>query len=1094
MTGQAEIALTVDGKAVTVPVGATVLAAAEKAGLQIPTLCRHRGMLPSGSCRICMVRVEDARGGRLVASCAFPVSPGMNVRTDTEDVLEARRVIGELLLARCPEIPAVREIAAKVGATDTPFDRDDLRRSCILCGRCVQVCREAMGVNAIDFDGRGFARSVRAPFDERSPTCQECGACAFVCPTGAIVGSDLWGHRPRPLKSEFDEGVGPRPTISRPFPSAVPSTPAIDRANCVHFRTGQCGICSKACPAGAIDYDQQASRRTLEVGAVVLAPGYRRFDASRLGELGFGRFPNVVTSIQFERILSASGPTKGVVQRPSDGRHPKRIAFLQCVGSRDRRAHAYCSAFCCMQATKEAMVARDHDASIASTIFFMDLRAFGKGFESYWERAKREAGVQYVRSQISSVREVAGSGDLRLAFVDPETGKKAERDFDLLVLSVGAEVSPETVALANTFGVALDEHGFCHSARFAPVDTSAEGVFVTGMFSGPKDIPETVSQASATAARVGAYLAEARGTEVVPKVYPPERDVAEQEPRIGIFVCHCGINIAGTIKVEEVEKHARTLPNVVHVERSVFTCSQDSQLNIRRRIAEKGLNRVIVASCTPRTHEPIFQDTMREAGLNPYLFELANIREQCAWVHQALPDVATDKAKEIVEMMVAKARRLSALEPSMIPVEQTAIVVGGGLAGMTAALSLAGQGFGVQIVERGPALGPVPDPKPAPPAPYHSYGTDGSMREHLCTLAEAVARHGRIQVHTGATPVLMRGHVGHFELELSTGAKLAGGAIVVATGALEHRPVEYGFGAHGRVMTQLELERRGDLPLADGGTVVMIQCVGSRDDGHPYCSRVCCTQAIKNALALKTRYPEARVVVLYRDVRAYGLHELLYREAREAGASFLRYDESRKPDVEVAGPEKLLVVQHDPGLRADVPIEADWVVLSAGIEAAPANQTLAQVLKVAVQADGFFLEAHAKLRPVDFASEGLFLAGLAHGPKTADETIAQALAAAGRAGMLLSHGTLEANAVVSKVDRDKCASCLTCVRVCPFDAPKPGADGIVEIPAVACQGCGLCAASCPAKAIQLGKFRDDQILAMVEAFGAIVRQEGTGGG
>jgi heterodisulfide reductase subunit A len=1072
-----EVTLSIDGRDVKVAAGSTILQAAEAAGVKIPTLCHHRGMIPSGACRVCQVQLDEPRGKRLVASCAYPVSAGMKVLTESPEVREARQVIAELLLARCPENPAIRDLAASLGVCSTPYWSPEPQEDCILCGRCVRMCHEVMEVGAIDFVGRGRERRVRAPFDERSKVCQECGACAWVCPTHKIKPEDLWGHQPAPYREPFEAGLGRTGTINRPFPSAVPSTPRIDRKNCVHFLTGKCGTCAKVCPAGAIDYEQQPRERTLEVGAVVLAPGFQLFDAKRLGELGFGRFANVLTSLQFERLLSASGPTRGIVERPSDRKHPRKIAFLQCVGSRDRRANPWCSSFCCMQATKEAMVAKDHDQAIQSTIFFMDMRAFGKGFEAYWERAQKETGVRYVRSQISAVREAPATRDLRLEFADPETGRRTEEEFDLLVLSVGAQPSAGSRELAAKFGVELDDYGFVKCPSLPPVETSREGVFATGMFVAPKDIPETVTQASAAAGRAAAYLAEARGTEVSQKTYPEPRDVSGEEPRIGVFICHCGINIAGTVQVEEVEKFARTLPGVVHVERNLFTCSQDTQVNIRKRIAEHKLNRVVVASCTPRTHEPIFQETMREAGLNRHLFELGNIREQCAWVHQKVPLEATAKAKELVAMTVAKAARLTPLSGSTVPVLQEAIVIGGGVTGMVTALSIAGQGFPVHLVEREKVLGGV-----ARRLRRTWRGKD--VRQYILDLAEAVRRNERIQVHTGTTVTAAHGHVGHFTVELSNGKTAEGAVVVVATGAHEHRPKEYIYGQHPRVLTLLELEEREKIEVPEDGTVVFIQCVGSRDEEHPYCSRVCCANAVKNALALKRERPDVHVYVLYRDVRTYGLAEDAYRAAREAGVIFLRFDETKKPEVWADG-EQVHVLHHDPTLRQELPLTADWLVLSAGIEASKAdNQALGEIFKIPTLAEGFFLEAHPKLRPVDFASEGIYLAGLAHGPKTVEESVDQALAAAGRAGTVLWRDELESSAIVAHVDAEKCVSCLTCARMCPFDAPAPGEDGIVEIAGVKCQGCGICAAACPAKAIQLGHFRDEEVLAMLDAFGA----------
>jgi heterodisulfide reductase subunit A-like polyferredoxin len=864
-----------------------------------------------------------------------------------------------------------------------------------------------------------------------------------------------------------------------------------DQARAEAERCLRCGICSEclqcveACEAKAIVHEERPRTRELEVGAVVLSTGFRMADASKLGEYGWGRFPNVVTSLEFERILSASGPYMGEIKRGSDGAHPKRIAFLQCVGSRDRRMHTYCSAFCCMQVTKEAIVAREHDPDIEATIFYMDIRAFGKGFEDYVERARARSGVRYVRSQISAVKEVPGSRNIRIEYVDPETGRRTTEEFDMFVLSVGVEPSPEGVELARKLGVALDEHGFCQWAGFDPVDTNVPGIFVTGMFAGPKDIPETVVQASAVAGRVSEFLGEARGTEIEPVEYPEPRDVSGEEPRIGVFVCHCGINIAGTIDVEAVEKFAATLPNVVYVQRTLFTCSQDSIINIRNKIQEQNLNRVVVASCTPRTHEPIFQDTLREAGLNPYLFEMANIREQCSWIHRLEPEAATEKAKSLVAMTVAKARRLEQLYPSSISVLPAAVVVGGGLAGMTAALAIAGQGYPVHLIEKSDSLGGNA---------RRVRRTAGGERvaERLERIITAVEQNPQITVHLGEELTRFAGHIGHFEITLRSGDTVEGGAVIIATGAGEHQPQEYAYGQHPRIVTQLELEQALDEERLtidpSGGGIVMIQCVGSRDENHPYCSRVCCTEAVKNALLLRERHPDLPITVLYRDIRTYGKYEDLYLQAREKGITFLRYDETRKPEVTVQN-DTIHVSCHSPDLRQTITIRPQWLVLSAGIVAEPSNVELGKILKVPTNQDGFFLEAHIKLRPVEFASEGIFLAGLAHAAKTIDETIGQALAAAGRAGAVLSHTTLEAGAIVARVDPEECVACLTCVRLCPYGAPRINEDGVAEIDAIKCQGCGLCAGACPAKTIQLKHFTDTQIEAIVESIEEIVAHE-----
>jgi heterodisulfide reductase subunit A len=863
----------------------------------------------------------------------------------------------------------------------------------------------------------------------------------------------------------------------------VPNKAVIDPAACVHLLHDQCGVCEVVCQAGAIDYAQKEETVELSAGAVILSPGYEVFDAAQRPHLGYGRFPNVITALEFERILSASGPFRGKVKRPSDHQTPRRIAFIQCVGSREHDRD-YCSAVCCMYATKEALIAKEHvGGDLSCDIFFMDLRAFGKGFEAYYQRAV-EHGVRYIRCRPASVEEVPGTHDLRIEYLGPND-RKETAEYDLVVLSTGISPPKGARELAERLGVELNELGFCRTGAFAPVESTRPGVFVAGPFHEPKDIPETVMQASAAASRVLSLLASTRYTLTRPKVEVPERDVAGEEPRVGVFVCHCGTNIAGVVDVPAVVEYARGLPGVVYAENNLYTCSNDTQERIKEKVTEHALNRVVVASCSPRTHEPLFRNTCREAGLNEYLFEMANIRDQCSWVHMFEQEQATRKSKDLVRMAVAKARLLEPLRKGHVPMEKAALVIGGGLAGMVSALQLANQGFPVFLVEREKELGgnlrriryllTAEDPQAA-----------------LASLVEEVRRNPNIRLFTDAKIEAASGSIGSFKTTVSVEGdrhELAHGVVVVATGAREYRPTEYLYGTDPGVLTQLELEERldGNGRVSLPSTVVMIQCVGSRDAERPYCSRVCCSEAIKNALRIKRRSAQTAVYVLFRDVRAYGFAESFYTRARQEGVVFVRFEEDRKPAVSRSG-DRLLVSVYDPTIDKEVVIPAGWVVLSAGTVAEDDNKAVAQLLKVPLNQDRFFLEAHMKLRPVDFATEGVFLAGLAHSAKSIEESIIQAGAAAARAGRILARDEVELEASISCVRDDACDGCAYCVDPCPYKAitlleyAREGAvKKIVEVNESLCKGCGTCQATCPKGAIFVKGYRLDQIQAQVSA-------------
>jgi heterodisulfide reductase subunit A len=1076
------IDLTIDDQKISLEPGKTVLDACQQMGIKIPTLCHHRALPPYGACRLCLVEVEERGRTRVQASCLYPAREGLVVRTNTDGVVKTRRIMAELLLARCPNSDKVKAVAAELGVTESRFPKK--AEDCILCGLCTRVCAELMKTGAVDFQARGNRRKVGPAYDKLSPICMACGACAVVCPTGAVHLDKVSVHEPRPILAEFDAKLIGRPSIYIPYPQAIPKVPVIDRETCMHFRKGEeldaCRACEKFCEAKAIDYSQQDELVDLDVGAIVVAPGFDLCDHTLRAEYGFGQYPNVVSSLQFERVLSASGPYQGHVQRPSDGREPKRIASIQCVGSRDDEA-AYCSSVCCMYAVKHALMVKEHLAEVDYTIFFMDLRAFGKGFDAYYQRAQQE-GVRFVRSRPATVEETGEERNLRIKYLN-EQGEFKDEEFDLVVLSCGMRPAAGGIELAGRLGLERADNGYCRTRPLAPLETNRPGVFVCGPFSEPKDIPETVMQASAAAARAMGLLAEARGTMVEPKHFSPERDVSGEEPRIGVFVCHCGRNIGGVVNVPEVVEYARSLPNVVHAEDNLYTCSTDSQAKIRTMIDEHHLNRVVVASCTPRTHEPLFRDTLREAGLNQYLFEMANIRDQCSWVHMHEPEKATQKSKALVRMAVAKARLIEALPERTLPLNHDALVIGGGVAGMTAALALADQRFHAHLVERDAELGGH-----AKHVQYLFNGED--PRKFLAQMIGRTTAHPLITVHLGTTVDGVDGFLGNFKTRLNKGGvteEVEHGVVIVATGAEIYKPAEYLYGQSDRVVTQVEFEQKLAAGDVAADTVVMIQCVGSRDDEHAYCSRICCGHAVRNALRLKELRPQANVFVLYRDVRTYGFSEEYYRLAREKGVRFIRYEPERKPAVS-ATEKGVRVEAWDPILERTLVIDSDLVVLSAAIVARPDGQDLAQMLKVPLNQDRFFLEAHLKLRPVDFATEGVFLCGLAHSPKGLEETIAQATAAASRAATILAKDSLTPESAISEVIDANCDGCAYCIDPCPYHAltlleyMRGGQiKKTVETNEALCKGCGVCQATCPKSGIFVRHYKLSQIAAVVEA-------------
>jgi heterodisulfide reductase subunit A2 len=900
--------------------------------------------------------------------------------------------------------------------------------------------------------------------------CIACGACAEKCP--------------KKVPDEYNQGLNKRKSAYIKYGQSVPLKYAIDAESCIYLKRGKCRACEKFCPTGAINFNDKEKDVRIEVGAAVLAPGFKPFDPSGWDFYGYGSIPDVVTSLEYERLLSAGGPNMGHLIRPSDHKEPRKTAWIQCVGSRNtnRCENGYCSSVCCMYAIKQMLITAEHAGGdgFQQTVFYMDMRSPGKEFERYLEGAK-EKGIRFLRSRPHSIEPGTTGTGVRMRYVT-EDGRVEIEEFDLAVLSVGLEPAADRETLSSLFGITLDPYGFAYTSNLSPVHSNRPGVFVTGAFQAPKAIPRSVTQASAAAAAAAETLSAARGTLTRRKHYPPEKALNGDAARIGVFVCSCGANIAGVVDVKALTAYAAQLPQVVYVENNMFTCSADTQNLISAKVHEHELNRVVVAACTPRTHEPLFQDTLREAGLNPYLVEMANIRNQNAWVHQNEPQKATDKAKDQLRMAVAKAALAAPLQQLTIPVVQKALVIGGGVAGMSAALGLAEQGYPTVLLEKSERLGGNA---------WRTVKTakDEDVRPWLEALIQKTRQHANITVHTKARLTSAKGSVGNFVSDIEVDGQkqsVTYGAAVLATGGRESRPTEYLYGEDPRILTQLEM---ADLmatrseELSRTQSVAFIQCVGSRDTERDYCSRICCTNTVRRANRLKDLNPNMNVYVLFRDIRTYGKREELYQEARAKGVLFIRYTLNDKPRVSV-GAQGILIDCNDPTLKMPLRIEADYLVLASAIEPND-NSDLVEVYKCGLSKNGFLSEAHPKLRPVDMSVDGLFICGMGNYPQPIEESLTQAEAAVSRAATILTRSEMQLDAIKSIVT-EKCDGCALCLDVCPYRAitlsASQNGDGrlIVTDPAL-CKGCGLCAATCPKGGVEVQGFTLDQLRSQVAA-------------
>jgi heterodisulfide reductase subunit A len=964
--------------------------------------------------------------------------------------------------------------AASIGGLMTQLDRTFPTNNCDLCtiSPCLSAGARQRHIELLPLTrltgvagqaGNFTITLTSAPRYIDLERCTGCGEC----------------HTAHPQCVSFKPGLDHRAPTCMRYPQATPQAFSVDMAACHDVQ----GLVA-SCPANAIVPGDREKRHTRKVAAIILATGAELFSPGRLEHFGYGRYPDVVTGLEYERIMSASGPSLGKLLRPSDGRQPRRVAWIQCAGSRgiNREDVSYCSSVCCMYALKEAIITKQRfQDDIETTIFHMDMRTFGKDYENYCQRARDEQGIRLVRCRPHSIIPDAKGQDLRISYALDKTSAMTTEAFDMVVLSTGFRPSAHTTRLAGILGIELNAHGFAKTGSFQPVATNKEGIYVCGVIEGPKDIPETMVQSSAAACKAARHLTRRDSATEPVDDYPPERDVAGQPPRIGVFVCDCGQNIGGAIDVEAVVAEAKKYPHVVLAEMTGHGCGNEALARIRQRVGEQNLNRVVIGACSPRTHEALFQETVRRAGLNKYLVEIANIRDQNAWVHSGAGELATAKAKRQIRMAVCGVAQSGPLADHKLPMSKNVLVLGGGVAGMNAALELADQGFKVVLAERNGRLGGL-----AAVIRRNLEGDD--VQAYVRQLIERTRNHPNLEVITNAIVVDHMGMPGKFTTGFQIGPRMyyrsiEHGATILATGALAHRPDRYLLDRHKAVMTQLDLdnliEEKPD-QVKQWQSLVMIQCVGSRTPENPNCSRVCCQSAIKNALRMLDLNPEVRVFVLYRDMRTYGFTEDAYTEARRRGVIFVRYLPDAPPEVEAAEAQ-VTVRFNDPILGWQMEVAADCLTLSTGLLADEENtEDLAAIFHLNRTRDGHFLEEHIKLKPVDMSIPGFFMAGTAHSPRTIRESITQGQAAAGRVQALLAQDTINLGAVVARVDATKCATCLACVRACPYHVPFINEARYSEIDPSKCHGCGICAAECPAKAIQLSRFEDEPILAQLE--------------
>ncbi|MFX1391755.1 MAG: FAD-dependent oxidoreductase, partial [Promethearchaeota archaeon] len=834
---------------------------------------------------------------------------------------------------------------------------------------------------------------------------------------------------------------------------------------------------------------------------IVIATGYNQEMPDIYNNFA-GSSPHVLSSLQFERLLSANGPTGGQIIRLDDKKHPESIAFIQCVGSRDfhhPRCKKYCSAICCMNSAKEAIVVKEHDPNIECFIFNTEIRAKGKNFYEFIEKSKNEYNVKYVNGYVSNIKENLDNGKLKLYYEDIDKGKVGTFEVDIAILASALSPIPSYYKFIRQLGVGCNDLGYIREEDIILLEK--KNIFITGYSRKPNDIQMAVAEGSACAAKISEKFYLARFQNIKKVIYPPEIPVRlEDEPRVGILVCRCGINIGGIVNVSEVVDYVSKLPYVIHVEENMYSCSSDSQERIKELIIQYNLNRFIVASCTPRTHEQLFKNTLREVGLNPYLFELVNIRNQDSWVHQNEPKKATKKACDLIRMHLAKVINLKPLEPIRVRVKKSTLIIGGGITGITAAHNLANQGFEVYLLDKKSSLGGAA-------LEFIDLYYIPITKNEILKQINYLKNKSNVHILLNTEVIDVHGYIGNYQVKVknfqdnSKEQKLNIGTIIVATGTkqintIKWKDISERYPNHIFTQTEFTAINHADIPGFKDATIIL--CVDQRrnefntgESIKPYCSNICCGVALKNIEKLLNINPDAHIHVLYREFQFSDLNaENLWRNFRKK-ATYEKYHSIN--DIKIIDKNSRFHIKYkNTSVQTDIEFYSDLLIFATPNVPADDTEKLAKLLKVTTNKDGFFLEADAKLRPIDFATEGIFLCGGAHWPKWIGESIIQAYGAAGRAAIIMAKGEIETESITCYINEEKCIGCGKCIEVCVYNAiefyescKSMGLYSNINlrksrIIKALCKGCGACVVECSVGAIDQNHYSKFQISKMID--------------